>query len=338
MCEHTTKGTWATCRNKWFGKLIIWIRIIIMICMMCPVQSCWQRSLIEEGIHPHPGPKGGSKLKVQVQSEYLTVLTNNLGTIRTRWAQLINSKVHIAAFQETKLTQYDQAVMAAQLREAGWHFHPGKPMPEVKTTDKRAAVGKYGNYTVNGGVAIMSKDIKLTQPWWDAIANALYDTGRWTEVAYPITGTNAYIYIATIWGHSGASGRKSNSLGGQIYVENERFLTQVMLRATMMGAVPYVVVGDFNINLSESEVLSKAMGTGWWKDAAVLMGWEEIPPTFCRNGTYPGMKGKGITRIDACMLNQTAAQAFHQIRYEYDWPGMGKDHVPILLELKFRSI
>ena len=60
--------------------------------------------------------------------------------------------------------------------------------------------------------------------------------------------------------------------------------------------------------------------------------------TFCRQGTFPYMFGKGRTRIDAVFLNRAALSLWGSLANVTSLPGMGSDHVLLVFDICISEI
>ena len=130
------------------------------------------------------------------------------------------------------------------------------------------------------------------------------------------------ISLWPLHGVAGASGNQAD------YEENERIITAALLRMAQMGDVPYFIATDANIDPAKSEAIQKAREAMIACDVVSDAYGGSPPPTFCRPGVFDGIKGSGITRNDAFIVNPAAAHANGGITYDY-LSGRIFDHVPI---------
>ena len=174
---------------------------------------------------------------------------------------------------------------------------------------------------------------KLTTQLWEQM--------RWTEAAYPVKAKHdTFIYFASLWGVSGASG------GGHLYHQNEKLLEQVLQRGMQLGQVPYIICGDFNIPTDKSEFLKQAFATGWWVSAGEVIFGQDQKPTFGKKhgGVHTTEsasnveKGLGFTCIDGFLVNLPALQMLSGMEYLYSIPGAAQDHVPLKLILDVQKV
>ena len=84
-------------------------------------------------------------------------------------------------------------------------IHRGEPPP------RRAAKSKIKNATdatVGGWVAcIVSKGVPAQKACKDDLVELILNTCRWVEIAVPVLDGSKFIYIACLYGYSGASGK-----------------------------------------------------------------------------------------------------------------------------------
>ena len=121
-----------------------------------------------------------------------------------------------------------QNQMDLRLRGFGWTCHFGKPLGNVS---KSAA-------TQCGGVMIAAKNPYVpVATWQDEDYVTLADTGRWTEACIQVGAKGQCIYVASVYGYSGASG------GGVIERQNEFLLNLTLKRASGFGFVPIISAG-----------------------------------------------------------------------------------------------
>ena len=82
---------------------------------------------------------------------------------------------------------------------------------------------------------------------------SILDSGRWCETVIPTGADGKPAYFAEIWGFSGARTHTKEKIA------TNRLLTLAFLRAMSFGDVPYYLVGDFNLQTEESEVLKQKL-------------------------------------------------------------------------------
>ena len=116
-------------------------------------------------------------------------------------------------------------------------------------------------------------------------------------------------------------------VGGRVKrVANERLHSQAITRASSFCDTPYILAGDFNINLDGSNAIKAATEEGWLADVFKEWTHGQPSPTFCREGVYEGMNGTQKTRIDGILANRAAKAIIS--RAELRWSkSMGFDHV-----------
>ena len=107
-------------------NIIVFLFIICTIGQVqCAPQQGWRRSLIEEGLHPHPGPE---LVIPQISNDFdkelfskwikkeegkLLICSNNVKTMPNKWEPISQWPVDIIALQETRLSLKQQRQILA---------------------------------------------------------------------------------------------------------------------------------------------------------------------------------------------------------------------------------
>ena len=192
-----------------------------------------------------------------------------------------------------------------------------------------------------GGLTSVKGPRKSLQPDKDTTDTELYQSGRWQEIKYPIGKTRSYLTVANYYGCSGAN----NDI--KTRTENEILLAPAIQRAIEANKEPYILVGDCNIDPSESPAIAAAVEAGLLVDVAYAAApncenasetdepRKKLQATFCQDGASESMSGSGTTRIDVVLANPTAAAAITDFRYE--WDKVFLDHVPLSVTMSLEA-
>ncbi len=253
---------------------------------------------------------------------HITIITANVGALKPKAAVVADWQADILLLQETKLTAAALAEVRAIFKRRGKAIHHGTPCkPMVRKAAKVASAAKEA---AQGGVAaILTGPRTATPSPTTALTQELRATARWEEIIVPTTASSIHMAAATIYGVSGAGQNPRN------YKENEAILAKAVLRVIEMGDVPYVLMGDVNINPVDSEVLAGAIEAGVLVDIGLAAQQGAEPhPTYRRSGPFEGMKEEDsmTSRIDICLANRAAAAAV--VEYRPRWDLTVDNHVP----------
>ena len=220
------------------------------------------------------GRIGDDNATMRLPSEF-SVATVNTTTMMKNVAAVIALDADIILVQETLLSETEQKKMLKQLEREGWSAF-SKPS-ERRRIDERS-------YKTTGGVAVLAKHNapirRIRGP------KVLEDSGRYVHagVAY---GKGKVLHAISFYGDVRSE------------ANTEELLKLTLREAAALGDVPVLIGGDFNMDTRESACIQLATSQGLWTDCAVAMNSAE--PT-CTGGL-------GLRRIDAVLLNNTAAAA-----------------------------
>ena len=145
--------------------------------------------------------------------------------------------------------------------------------------------------TKQGGVGVAFRSCHTAAPSpRSSIGDASYETGRWQSISVKFHRSSEVIHVVSVCGFSRANE------GGEAMVENENLMEQVFLEAGSLGSGSVVTCGDFNVKVENSHVLTGALSSGAWTDAAEMFARATdtlVQPTYY---TPQGI----ISRIDLC--------------------------------------
>jgi hypothetical protein len=199
--------------------------------------------------------------------------------VRGRWAQVCSLEADILALTETHATDAAQKTLVHEA--AGWNVHWGKPTEPSDRTGVAILVRSKAAWVTT------SLDFKGTS------VEKYVDAGRVCAVrVHGGSGKRSFLVYA-VYGHAGArwSEGKKRVL--------EQMLKAVTEDAAARGGVAAYVLGDINVEVSESKYLQKILAHGGWHDAAA---WG----AHGLDGTHTSHKGAG-SRIDLGLVNATGA-------------------------------
>jgi len=229
----------------------------------------------------------------------LELVSANVTSLPANFAAVVKLPGNVLALQETRLGEVSQRSQRSLLRRAGWQSFWGKPQP-LRMGEYHVSAGN----ALPGGVGILVREgipARLVPPV-SAARQILWDTGRWchAEISY---GSGAQVlHVMSVYGHAGDGSAHCNDT-------NDAFLRQVFVVAAELGQVPIFIVGDFNITVTASQVLSQALASRNWLDAAASWSRAQGREPACT--CYPRLTSRG-SRLDLVLANFTAWQGVLQ--------------------------
>ena len=119
----------------------------------------------------------------------------------------------------------------------------------------------------NGGVAMLTK---MGTPSKRATGNSetaiLRDQGRWEEVLHALGTSDKHLKVASLYGYDGAAS------DGERFRLNEDLINTALARLLEAGDTPYLLCGDFNINLQQHQPSPASSKEGYWSTCPPPMG------------------------------------------------------------------
>ena len=215
----------------------------------------------------------------------LELVTANVTSLPANFAAVVKLPGNVLALQETRLGEVSQRSQRSLLRRAGWQSFWGKPQP-LRVGERHVSAGN----ALPGGAPA------------GAMQKILWDTGRWchAEISY---GSGAQLlHVMSVYGHAGDGSAHCNAT-------NDTFLRQVFVVAAELGQVPIFIVGDFNITVTASQVLSQVLASRNWLDAAASWARAHDMEPACTCYTQVTSRG---SRLDLVLANSTAWQGVIQ--------------------------
>ena len=209
----------------------------------------------------------------------LCVANTNGLSAEGRWEQVLNRCQSFTALTETHCTAPMQVSLPYVARD--FHMHWGAPIQQGSRSGVAALVKK--------GSVWQSKTVSLENTPLDKYHKA----GRLllVQIFYGCGSRSMLIYI--LYGPAGARWEQTKK------DEIEQIITDISLDIASRGSVPVCIVGDFNIQVSESRLLQKLLQTRQWFDAHQLGSLEEQQ----KNTSHT----KNGSRIDFVFTNMLAS-------------------------------
>ncbi len=142
----------------------------------------------------------------------------------------------------------------------------------------------------------------------------LYESGRWTAASIPLGSGNRNAYVHSFYSPSCPDQDPfKRSLTDR--------LTKILFGvAATSGPTPTIIAADFNRDPEQSEIIRAAIASGRWIDIAkIYAGSERPPPTYRREGPFPGMDySDQASRLDAILCNTSAWAAVKDFSYQFE--------------------
>ena len=238
----------------------------------------------------------------------------NVTSLRRQYDEVLRLPWDLICLQEVRLTSAGQYDMRQRLEGDDCSVVFGQPQDSLSNPW----------HCKQGGVAIAARNglrLQAVQPVND-VERALLATKRYVHAAVPIGNGKQVLHVISLYGFSGAS-----SCSARMSL-NESLLSQVFQVLAVLGNVPVLLAGDFNVNLDSSAVIQTAKWIDACKTCASAQGAQPDPTCFVRN-TSTG------TRIDAFLANASSRCLLGEAGVLLD--STLPTHCPIALELKLGS-
>ena len=214
--------------------------------------------------------------------------------------------------QEVRLTSASQYDMKEQLQEDGCSVVFGKPQEALSNPW----------HCKQGGVAIVARNglvLQRVEPLND-VERELVESRRYVHAAISWGHGRQLLHVISFYGYSGA-----NSCAQRISV-NEAMLAQVFEVLALLGSVPVLLAGDFNVKPETSNVIQRSKWIDACKSCASARGVAGPDPTCFVRSTSVG------TRIDALIANESARGLLGESGVILD--SVLPTHCPVALELR----
>ena len=291
-----------------------------------------QHRRIGEAAHPGPllptptntpnGPTHAQHTKRRARAQHTptgrehpnSLVLRSINTTHSKkyHSELYGSDVDVLAVQETKLTKLGAAIVEPLYNNNNWNITFAQPVETSKAQtrrykDKHSGITRTirlnvpGHYGRSGGMLLLTKKPMIMVPIRPINKEEQYqlmETGRFMIKWIPTPDKYDGLYVATIYGYSGAS------VQPHLWKKNECLLRMILKLASRLGNAPIILMGDFNIDPQQSSVLEAATNTQLWVDVGKEMAMHGMEQkTFSRDShNFDNM----TSRIDIIFANQTA--------------------------------
>ncbi len=233
------------------------------------------------------------------------IISANVASLRNKAETIASWEADVTLLQETKLTTTALGEVRPAFSEQRKKLIHGRPCRTIKREAK--VVASAARESARGGVAAAVREprdtIKVDQT---DITKQLRATGRWEEVVLPARADTSHFGASVLYGVSGASQNPRE------HRQHEALIAKAIMRLIEFGDAPYLITGDFNIEVADSEALTSALEAGIIVDvrAAAREG-EELELIYRSKGPFCGLTKEVGTasRIDFIFANPTAAAA-----------------------------
>ena len=180
----------------------------------------------------------------------LIVANTNELTVKGRWEQILSRCNDFTALVETHCTEHMQKSLPFVAKD--FHILWGAPIKQGARTGVAALVKK--------GCCWNTKIVSLT----NSPCEKYFNIGRLLLVQLFYGKGNRSILIYIVYGQAGSRWEQSKK------DELESMIAAITHDMNGRGSVPALIVGDFNIQISESNLLQKLLFTKQWYDANCL--------------------------------------------------------------------
>ena len=180
----------------------------------------------------------------------LIVANTNGLTVKGRWEQILSRCNDFTALVETHCTEHMQKSLPFVAKD--FHILWGAPIKQGARTGVAALVKK--------GCCWNTKIVSLT----NSPCEKYFNIGRLLLVQLFYGKGNRSILIYIVYGQAGSRWEQSKK------DELESMIAAITHDMNGRGSIPALIVGDFNIQISESNLLQKLLFTKQWYDANCL--------------------------------------------------------------------
>jgi exonuclease III len=279
-------------RFSWFRFLLgAFIGLsIAVLCSWFPYHGIG----IRVGEACHPGPRN------------LKICSLNINSARLHIPSVSLMEWDVLCAQETGCSFLNFSSCASICQESGVQLFHGPLLPSSMT----------------GGVAICTKGYPLLEgqhhhsEHYDFLLSLL----RWKHVMLPLT-CNTCVNLHTIYGYSGANNCSVVSH------RNETLLQSLFLELAKAGDAPTILMGDFNVDISNSPTLLHATGNLGWVDVLHTFG-DSSGAFYSTQEDFVNSRG---SRIDFVLANPTALSIMVSAKVVHTRRTGG--HSPVIIEL-----
>ena len=200
-----------------------------------------------------------------MQADIISIGSQNCTSMAAHMQDIGNhmQDVNILALQEVRVPASRMKAMEKELRfEHGANVAFGEEPPKLTKQVPQARGMEAHRVTTDTvkqrGVAILSSlhMPPRTEAAPGELERKLRATSRWAEVFYPFSlgNTMAGLHVASVYAEAQA--------------DNETLFMDALTAAARLGNAPYAICMDANVDITASNVLSLAIESGRWHNAA----------------------------------------------------------------------
>ena len=221
-----------------------------------------------------------------VQTGSRIALTANVTSLSRQYDEVLKLPWDLACRQEVRLTSAGQFDIRERFENDGCSVVFGSPQDALSNPW----------HCKQGGVAIVARNgmtLQRVQPV-NEHEQKLVEFKRFVHAAVPVGNGKRVIHVISFYGFSGANQCPKRM------AENEEMLNAIFQVLAVLGKVPILLLGDFNVRLGTSAAIQRASWMDVCKSCAASQGGAEPDPTCFVRSTSAG------SRIDAAFANETA--------------------------------
>ena len=203
----------------------------------------------------------------------------NSTSLPAHFEELVACPGDIVGLQEARICPVKQQLWEGRLKEKGWDVVWGKGVPTKR------------GRPVPGGVCILARrHIRLQAVPMDRDEGpGLFESGRVVHAAAALGDGTSILHVFSFYGHPNAGHDP------QARTKNEALLQQLLSYIARLGNVPVLILGDFNVEIERSAILTSSEQAGKLWDVLPTLGADE--PTCFAHDTSQG------TRIDMILAS-----------------------------------
>lgn len=216
----------------------------------------------------------------------ITLISANITSLRKNWDLIRMMNANIYCLQETTLNPQGQNAVARTIHKSGHNVLFSKPS-EYKLSGLQKTFSLWN--ARSGGLATISKQALPIQNI--PATNTDFEHSRCTHTWIPAGCGLRGFHLFNVYGYVG-SGKKNP----YAFQQNDNLLQQIFQSVALSGHVPWLIVGDFQTNPSESPTLGSMCSNNFAYDLGELF--TESTWTF-QKGDNENIR----TRIDLAICN-----------------------------------
>ena len=218
----------------------------------------------------------------------ISIISSNITSLRKNWNLLKQQEATLYCLQETTLNRHGQNAMAREFIQQGFHSLFGKAC-DFKFSGSQKRISLWN--ATSGGLCTVSKQFLPIQNI--PSTTSPFQIGRCQHSWVPTGIGNRGFHIFNVYGFVGAGPKNPHA-----FRLNEQLLTDIFQCAFLLGDVPWIVLGDMQIDTLSSPTLGSLLQGGSIYDLGQL--YTNSDWTYSRNSRGEHIK----TRIDLALCNQ----------------------------------